>query len=169
MMGFIRPQRGEILFKGRRIESEDDFYELRTKIGYVFQDPDDQLFCPTVFEDLAFGPLNLGLRGRELEDRVNGVLKTLGISHLKDKLTYKLSGGEKRIVSIGAVLAMDPEGLILDEPLNGLDEEFSRRVEAIIRDVDRPLIVIAHDFSFLRRVCGKVFKLEGGRLEEFHL
>jgi len=169
MMGFLKPERGEIFFKGKKLQSEGDFYEVRAKIGYVFQDPDDQLFCPTVLEDLAFGPLNLGLRGRELEERLELVLRALDIYHLRDKLTYKLSGGEKRIVSIGTVLAMNPEGFIFDEPLNGLDEESSLKVEKIIRDLDKPLLVIAHDLGFLRRVCGRIFKLEGGRLEELHL
>lgn len=169
IMGFLRPQRGRVLFKGRELKDEKDFYEIRTKVGYVFQDPDDQLFCPTVFEDVAFGPLNLGLRGRELEKRVSRALDTLGISHLRDKVTYRLSGGEKRLVSIASVLAMEPEGLILDEPLNGLDREFSNRVEELVKGLDKAMIVIAHDLSFLRRVCGRVFKLEGGRLEELHL
>ncbi|MCS7232799.1 MAG: energy-coupling factor ABC transporter ATP-binding protein [Synergistetes bacterium] len=169
IMGFITPQKGKLLFKGKELRDERDFYELRTKVGYVFQDPDDQLFCPTVFEDIAFGPLNLGLRGKELEDRVNGILSWLSISHLKDKITYKLSGGEKRIVSIGAVLAMEPEGLILDEPLNGLDERYSLKVESIIKGLNKAIILIAHDFSLLKRVCRRVYKLEGGRLEELHL
>lgn len=169
IMGFLRPQSGRVLFKGRELKDERDFYGIRTKVGYVFQDPDDQLFCPTVFEDVAFGPLNLGLKGRELEERVSWALNTLGIAHLREKVTYKLSGGEKRLVSIASVLAMEPEGLILDEPLNGLDGRFSSRVEELIKGLDKPMIVIAHDLSFLSRVCGRVFKLEGGRLEELHL
>lgn len=169
IMGFIRPQKGKVLFKGKELSSEEDFYELRKGIGYVFQDPDDQLFCPTVFEDVAFGPLNLGLRGREVEERVKGVLDLLGIAHLKDKLTYKLSGGEKRIVSIATVLVMEPEGLILDEPLNGLDSYFSQKVMGIMERLEKAMLVIAHDLSFLRRICGRIYWLEGGRLEELHI
>ncbi len=169
VMGFVKPTRGKVIFKGREMVSEEDFHELRRAIGYVFQDADDQLFCPTVFEDIAFGPLNLGLRGRDLEDRVNAILSLLNISYLKDRVTYKLSGGEKRLVSIGAVLAMEPEGLILDEPLNGLDERFSARVEEIIMGLNKTMIIISHDLSFLRRVARRIFKLEGGRLEELHI
>ncbi len=168
-MGFLKPQRGSILFNGRPLESENDFYELRKSVGYVFQDPDDQLFCPTVFEDVAFGPLNLGLRGKEVEERVNEVLRKLGILHLKDKITYKLSGGEKRLVSIAAVLAMEPEGLILDEPVNGLDEEARARVEHILVSLSKSIVVISHDISFLKRVCGRILRLESGKLVELHL
>jgi len=169
-MGFLKPQKGSVLFKGRPLESEDDFYELRKSIGYVFQDPDDQLFCPTVFEDVAFGPLNLGLRGKGVEERVNKVLRELGILHLKDKITYKLSGGEKRLVSIAAVLAMEPEGLILDEPINGLDEEARARVEHILVSLSsKSIVVISHDVSFLKRVCGRILRLGSGKLVELHL
>jgi cobalt/nickel transport system ATP-binding protein len=99
---------------GKEIQKEEDFYRLKTSVGYSFQNPDEQLFSPSVEEELAFGPLNLDLPRDEVKKRIKKALSLLEIEHLKEKVTFKLSGGEKRLVSIACVLTMEPSALILD-------------------------------------------------------
>ena len=127
ILGFI-PFEGEIIFDGKPIKEKSDFKELRRRVGYVFQNPDDQLFMPTVREELAFGPENLGLPAEEIERRIERVALKLGIKALLDKPVFELSYGQKRLVSIACVLTMEPPLLILDEPTNGLDRENWERV-----------------------------------------
>ena len=113
IMGLLKPQRGKIIIWGKERETEEDFSELRRRIGFVFQDPDDQLFSPTVEEDIAFGPLNMGKSVEETEEIVNEVCNKLEINELKERITSKLSWGQKRLVSLAGVLAMKPEILSL--------------------------------------------------------
>lgn len=164
LVGLLRPQGGRVWAFGaeRRVESE--FYEVRRRAGYVFQDPDDQLFCPTVAEDVAFGPLNLGKTPAEARAIVDRVLADLGLSSLRDRVTYKLSGGEKRLVSLATVLAMDPDVLLLDEPTNALDEPTTARLGDILLGLPQAMIVISHDPSFRARVATRGLSLRAGRL-----
>ena len=121
IMGLLKPDSGTVEAFGRPRQEESDFVEVRRRIGLLFQDADDQLFSPTVLEDVAFGPLNLG-KTREEALAVSGeTLDFLGLKGFEDRVTYKLSGGEKRLVSLATVLAMRPEVLLLDEPSTGLD------------------------------------------------
>ncbi len=143
IMGFIKPLSGRVLFKGKEPKTEDDWLKLRTGIGYVFQNPDDQLFCPTVYEDISFGPLNLGFKN--VDEIVNEVLKLFDVLNLKDRFTHTLSGGEKRIISIAAVLAMKPEALIMDEPSAGLDEEKLQKLAQFLNETKKAVIVVSHD------------------------
>jgi cobalt/nickel transport system ATP-binding protein len=164
IMGFVKPLKGEIYFSGKKVETEEDFYKLRTSVGYVFQNPDEQLFSPTVEEELAFAPLNLGLSRREVKDRINRVLKQFKIEHLKERITFQLSGGEKRIVSIACVLTMEPRALILDEPTNALDGVHFTRLVEFLKNTDKGLVVITHDDRLLKTFPWKVYKLSARKL-----
>ena len=164
LMGFIKPLRGKIYLEGEEVKTEEDFYKLRTTIGYVFQNPDEQLFSPTVEEELAFAPLNLGLPRDEVERRINRVLELFEISHLRERVTFKLSGGEKRLVSIACVLTMEPQALILDEPTNALDEKHFQRLFEFLKNTDKGIIVITHDDRLLKNLPWRVYRLEGGKL-----
>jgi len=123
LMGFLKFSSGQIRIFGREMAKEEDFKWARERVGLLFQDPDDQLFCPTVLEDVAFGPLNLGYKPKEAIQIAKETLKTLGLEGFEDRVTYKLSGGEKKLISLATVLSMQPKVLLLDEPTNGLDEE----------------------------------------------
>jgi len=164
IMGFIKPIRGDIYLFGKRVQSEEDFYRLRTTIGYVFQNPDHQLFSPTVEEELAFAPLNLGLERGEVESRIKKVLKIFGIEHLRKKITFKLSGGEKRLVSIACVLTAEPQALIMDEPTNDLDEYHFQLLLKFLKETPKALIVITHDERLLKTLRWKTYRMEKGDL-----
>jgi cobalt/nickel transport system ATP-binding protein len=158
ILGFI-PFEGEIIFDGKPIKEKNDFKELRRKVGYVFQNPDDQLFMPTVREELAFGPENLGLPAEEIERRIERVALKLGIKALLDKPVFELSYGQKRLVSIACVLTMEPPLLILDEPTNGLDRENWERVLSFLEKTPNAVLVITHDRELIRRLRWKVVYL----------
>ena len=147
--GLARPQSGQVLFHGVPLDDEKDFHELRCKVGFVLQHAEDQLFFPTVLEDVAFGPLNLGLAADEARDRAIETLRNLGLAGFEDRLTHRLSGGEKKLVSLAAVMAMQPEALLLDEPTNGLDSDARQRIIDILSNLDTARITISHDWDFL--------------------
>jgi len=158
ILGFI-PFEGEIIFDGKPVREKSDFKKLRRKVGYVFQNPDDQLFMPTVREELAFGPENLGLPAEEIERRIERVALKLGIKSLLDKPVFELSYGQKRLVSIACVLTMEPPLLILDEPTNGLDRENWERVLSFLEKTPNAVLVITHDRELIRRLRWKVVYL----------
>ena len=147
--GLARPQSGQVLFHGVPLNDEKDFHELRCKVGFVLQHAEDQLFFPTVLEDVAFGPLNLGLAPDEARDRAIETLRDLGLAGFEDRLTHRLSGGEKKLVSLAAVMAMQPEALLLDDPTNGLDNDARQRIIDILSCLDTARITISHDWDFL--------------------
>lgn len=165
LMGLLRPQAGRVVAFGSERREERDFQDVWRRAGFVFQDPDDQLFCPSVAEDIAFGPLNLGKSKAETAAIVDRVLQRLGLGHLRDRITHKLSGGEKRLVTLAAVLAMEPEVLLLDEPTNGLDEPTCARVVEILNSLPQAMIIVSHDPTFRRQVETRSVRLLGGRLE----
>jgi len=165
LIGLLRPSQGRITAFGRERDVEADFVEVRRLAGLVFQDPDDQLFCPTVAEDVAFGPLNLGRSRAECIAIVDKVLDDLGLMHLRDRVTHKLSGGEKRLVTLAAVLAMDPKVLLLDEPTNAVDEPTTARLVEILLGLPQAMIVISHDPHFRRQIATRTLRLSDGRLE----
>jgi cobalt/nickel transport system ATP-binding protein len=166
ILGF-NPFEGEIFFEGKPVREEKDFKYLRTKVGYIFQNPDDQLFMPTVREELAFAPQNLGLPQEEIEKRINRVLELLNIKHLKDRTTFNLSFGEKRLVSIGCVLTMEPEILLMDEPSNGLDLKNWKRVRDFLQTTEKAVILITHDKELIQSLRWKVIYLTNLPLENF--
>jgi cobalt/nickel transport system ATP-binding protein len=164
LVGLLVPPSGVVAAFGVERRVEKDFHDVRKRVGLVFQDPDDQLFCPTVAEDIAFGPLNLGKTRKEAAAIVETILERLDILRLRDRVTHKLSGGEKRLVTLAAVLAMEPEVLLLDEPTNALDERFYDRLVAILLDLPQAMIVVSHDPHFRRQIATRSVTLEQGRL-----
>ena len=166
IVGLLRPERGEIEIFGRPRRKEADFHEVRRRAGLLFQDADDQLFCPTVLEDVAFGPLNLGHDRAGVRQIVTQTLEELGLSGYEDRITYKLSGGEKRLVALAAVLAMQPEVLLLDEPTAGLDETSRRRLHEILQNLPQSMIVVSHDREFRETIAKRTLFLCEGRLED---
>jgi cobalt/nickel transport system ATP-binding protein len=149
---------------GKIRREERDFAEVRRRIGLLFQDPDDQLFSPTVLEDVAFGPLNLGKTKAEAAAVARRTLSFLGLDGFENRITFKLSGGEKRLVSLAAVLAMEPEALLLDEPVNGLDTRTRLRLMGILRGLDLSYILISHELDFLTATTDIIFTMENGHV-----
>jgi len=149
IMGLLRPQAGSIVIFGQEVKKEKDFVEVRQKVGMLFQNADDQLFCPTVLEDVAFGPLNLGRTPDEAIQIARETMERLGLHGFEDRVTYKLSGGEKKLVSLATVLAMEPQLLLLDEPTAGLDEATKHRLIHILTDLDIAFMVVSHENDFL--------------------
>jgi cobalt/nickel transport system ATP-binding protein len=164
MVGLLKPQAGEVLAFGQVRRAERDFREVRRRAGLLFQDPDDQLFCPSVAEDVAFGPLNLGKSRAEADAIVTRTLDRLGLSGLADRVTHKLSGGEKRLVTLATVLAMDPEVLLLDEPTNALDEEAEARLIGVLLGLPQAMVIVSHDHAFRTRLATRVATLANGRV-----
>lgn len=164
ILGFLRPASGIIKIFGKERQKESDFIEIRPNLGLLFQDPEIQLFCPTIKEDLAFGPLNKGLSRSEVQTLIKEVADFLKIPHLLEKSPLKLSGGEKKLCALASVMTMSPVVYLLDEPTNGLDEEFKEVLKIFLKDKAETFIVISHDEEFLREVCQKIYVLEEGRL-----
>lgn len=161
--GLLKPNAGIIKLGGIPVKNEKDFVNLRRKIGFALQNADDQIFFPTVLEDVAFGPLNLGLSRKEATDRAEESLAVAGLENYGKKSSYNLSGGEKRLVALAGIMAMRPEALLLDEPLTGLDEKARNRVTQVIKNMKCAKIIVAHDKDFLEETCTKKILLEGGR------
>ena len=169
IVGLLAPSAGEIEVFGKARVSEADFLDVRTRVGLLFQDSEDQLFSPTVGEDVAFGPLNLG-RGKEEATRIaSEKLAAVGLAGFEERISYRLSTGEKRLVSLAGVLAMEPEVLLLDEPSAGLDEDAEARILEILGALQMGMIVISHDRDFLRGLCSRVVRLQGGKIEPCEL
>jgi cobalt/nickel transport system ATP-binding protein len=164
IMGLLTPDSGEVEIFGKKRVIESDFAEIRGRIGFLFQDSDDQLFCPTVMEDVAFGPLNLGQSPEEARRTVVETLKSLELNGFEDRVTYKLSGGEKRLVALATVLAMKPELLILDEPTTGLDEKTTERLIQILRESGLAYVIISHDRDFIKRTATKLLEIKEGQI-----
>ncbi len=164
MLGLLSPSQGKIIAFGQQCYQETDFIEVRAKVGLLFQEADDQLFCPTVAEDVAFGPLNLGKSPDEANKIVHQVLLELGLVNYENRITYRLSGGEKRLVSLATVLAMQPEVLLLDEPTTGLDEQAQSRLIEILQNLPQATLIVSHDLSFLQQVTQRILRLQQGQL-----
>ncbi len=162
IMGLLKPQTGVITAFGQEVRGEKGFREVRRRVGLLFQDADDQLFSPTVIEDVAFGPMNLGMGRDEAREKAREVLATLGLFGYEDRITFRLSGGEKRMVSLATVLAMEPDVLLLDEPTTGLDRETGKRLISVLRDSPVARLVISHDFDFLEQVTTGIYSLVRG-------
>ena len=172
IMGLLKPDSGRIEIFGKTMRAEKDFLAVRHRIGLLFQDADDQLFSPTVLEDVAFGPLNLGKSKQEAIDISRNMLSTLGLTGFEDRITLKLSGGEKRLVSLAAVLAMEPKVLLLDEPSAGLDEKTKEQLVRILKNLDISYIIVTHEFDFLADLAESIYTLQNGKIlldTELHL
>jgi cobalt/nickel transport system ATP-binding protein len=141
-----------------------DLRDLRAAVGLVFQDPDDQLFMPTVAEDVAFGPLNLGLAREEVEARVAAALAAVRMEPVIDRAPHQLSLGQRRRVAIATVLAIQPRLLVLDEPSANLDPRARRELLEVLDAIDRTMLVVTHDLPFAARLCERAVILSGGRI-----
>ena len=146
------------------IVGEDDVKDLRARVGLVFQDPDDQLFMPTVREDVAFGPLNLGFSRAEVEDRVQSALHAVRMDEHGSRAPHQLSLGQRRRVAIATVLAMHPSLLVLDEPSANLDPRTRRELIETLDAVERTMLIVTHDLPLAARLCERSVLLSGGRV-----
>jgi cobalt/nickel transport system ATP-binding protein len=159
--GLLRGE-GELQVAGLQVG--DDLRELRAAVGLVFQDPDDQLFMPTVAEDVAFGPLNLGLDRDAVRDRVDRALAAVRMTGVTDRAPHQLSLGQRRRVAIATVLAMRPRLLVLDEPSANLDPRARRELLEILDGIDRTMLVVTHDLPFAAQLCERAVLLSSGRV-----
>lgn len=159
--GSLTPQHGEVRI-GDTPVIKSTLPVIRRTVGTVFQDPDDQLFMPTVFEDVAFGPMNLGLPAEEIESRVVSALERVGASRLRDRPPHRLSGGEKRAVAIATVLAMIPDVLVMDEPSSNLDPRSRRRLIELLSSFEHTKIIATHDLELAVEVCGRAIVMDDG-------
>ncbi len=165
LVGLEKPVAGRLLAFGRPCITEADFRRVRRRVGLLFQDPDDQLFCPTVEEDVAFGPLNLGETPKAAFATARATLDRLGLAHLAERITHRLSGGEKRLVALAGLLAMAPEVLLLDEPTNALDDANRARMLELLAGLDATMVIVSHDRAALERLATRAVVLQRGRLE----
>jgi cobalt/nickel transport system ATP-binding protein len=159
--GYLTPVKGEVRI-GDKLLTPATAAIVRRSVGMVFQDSDDQLFMPTVFEDVAFGPLNMGMSAGEVEMRVTAALDRVGMNHLRERPPYKLSAGEKRAVSIASVLVMLPDVLVMDEPSSDLDPRGRRRLIELLRGFEHTRIIATHDLELVVELCSRVIVLDRG-------
>ena len=162
LLGLL-PCQGRVLVDGREV-SRKNLSEIRRKLGFVLQNSDNQMFMPTVYEDMLFGPLNYGLPRQEAEARVDAVLEKLGLRELGHRYNHKISGGEKRMAAIATVLAMEPEAILMDEPTSALDPCNRRLVIRTIRQLPQTKVITSHDLDMILDTCGRVILLSGGRI-----
>ena len=163
MNGIHLPQHGTIRVSGLEL-NPDNILEVRRRVGIVFQDPDDQLFMPSVRKDVEFGPQNLGLEGAELDERVDSSMDAVGVLDLADRTPNHLSFGQKRRVAIAGVLAMQPEILILDEPTSNLDPASRRELSDILRSLNITQLIVTHDLPYALELCPRSIVLDEGRV-----
>ena len=159
--GVLRAGAGTVSVSGLSVD-DANLAEIRRRVGIVFQDPDDQLFMPTVRDDVAFGPANLGLRGAELEARVAMALAAVGVADLADRVPHHLSFGQRRRVAIATVLAMEPDILVLDEPTSNLDPASRRELADILRALPVTVLMVTHDLPYAAELCERSLILSGG-------
>lgn len=166
--GILRPFSGEILLKGEKV-TKKNIRACRETVGIVFQDPDDQVLAPSVEEDIAFGPINMGLSRGEVETRVKEALEMVGLTGFEERAPHHLSGGQKKLVAIAGILAMRPEVIVLDEPTAGLDPLSSARILELIMKMNRELgitlLLSTHDVDVVPYFAERVFVLHHGKLE----
>jgi len=159
--GILTAGRGTVTVAGMEVSAKN-LLEIRRRVGIVFQNPDDQLFMPSVREDVAFGPANLGIRGDELEERVRLALDRVGMLDYIDRPPHHLSFGQRRRVSVSTVLAMEPEILVLDEPSSNLDPASRRELADILLDLDLTTLMITHDLPYALELCPRALILDDG-------
>ena len=164
MNGIHPAEHGSVSVAGEVIDTKDKdlLRRIRGKVGVVFQDPDDQLFMPTVGEDIAFGPYNMGLRGSELDAVVDQALALVHMSEFKDRPPHHLSFGQRRRVAVATVLAMKPEILVLDEPSSNLDPASRRELADILRSLEITILMVTHDIPYAYELCERSIILSGG-------
>ncbi len=166
MVGLEKPVSGTVTLFGATCRKEAEFRRARPRIGFLFQESDDQLFCPSVIEDVAFGPLNTGADEETARARAARTLENLGIAHLAERFTHRLSGGEKRLVCLAGLLAMEPDVLLLDEPTNGVDGENGARLRAALLAFKGAMILVSHDDGFVAEIATRAMVLSAGHLHD---
>ena len=166
--GILRPTKGEVLIKGKpKKYDKKSLIEVRKTVGLVFQNPDDQIFAPTVKEDVAFGPLNLGLPKEEVERRVKEALKAVGMEGFENKPPHHLSGGQKKRVAIAGILAMQPEIIVLDEPTSGLDPVGASKIMKLLYELNKEgmtIIISTHDVDLVPVYADRVYIIYDGKI-----
>jgi cobalt/nickel transport system ATP-binding protein len=163
LIGILPPAAGELKVCGMPLH-KDTLGEVRRRAALVFQNPEDQLFMPTVEEDIAFGPRNYGLAEETIQVRMTAVLEELGISHLKNRFSHKLSGGEKRLAALAGVLVMAPSLLLLDEPASFLDPRARRGLIRILAGLSHTMVIATHDLDLALKLCPRVILLNHGKI-----
>lgn len=161
--GYLWPSSGQVRV-GDYALTKENLQDARRSVGMVFQDPDDQLFMPTVREDVAFGPLNLGMSEEDALQCVTVALRQVGALHLQDRPPHRLSSGEKRAVAIATVLAMSPDVLVLDEPSTGLDPKSRRQLIDWLEDYQHTKIIATHDLDLVLDLCQRTIVLSAGKV-----
>ena len=161
--GILTSRHGDVLVEGTRL-TRDNLPATRAKVGLVFQNPDDQLFSPTVFEDVAFGPLHMGLSKDEVVSRVEAALNAVRMSAYRDRLSHHLSVGEKKRIAIATVLSMDPQILVLDEPSAGLDPRARRTLINLLRELPITMLVSTHDMKLVEELFPRTIVMDEGRI-----
>ena len=162
LLGLLRGK-GEIMADGIRLEKKT-LAEIRRKIGFVLQNSDNQMFMPTVYDDMMFAPMNYGMTREEAEKKVDAVLARLELTALRDRYNHKLSGGEKKMAAIAAVLAMEPGTVLMDEPTSGLDPYNRRLIIRTVRGMRETKLIASHDLDMILDCCSRVILLSEGRI-----
>lgn len=163
MNGYMLPSDGAVTIGDLQLTKKTRL-EIRKKVGVVFQNPDDQLFMPTVYDDVAFGPLNLEMSAERVKERVTEALQTVGCLHLREKPPHHLSGGQKRAVAIATVIAMAPDILVMDEPSSNLDPKSRRYLIRLLNGFNHTKIIATHDLDFILEVCKRCLVIKEGRI-----
>ena len=161
--GLLTPTAGRLFISGLEVVPAN-YTAVRRRVGFVFQDPNDQLFCPTVLDDVAFGPLHLGLPIEEVIERVQAALRRVGLPGFERRVPQRLSAGEKRLVAIATVLSYEPEILVLDEPSAALDPRNRRRLIELLKGIGGTQLVATHDLDLAWELCERAVLLAGGRV-----
>lgn len=164
LIGLITPDSGQVKLFGTPMSDAKAFEQARLKIGFLFQNSDDQLFCPTVLDDVAFGPLNQELSMEEARKRSIQALETVGLAGFENRVPHRLSGGEKKLVALATILAMEPKVLVLDEPTTGLSPEARDRLADILNRLNMTRLVISHDMDFLTNVTDRLIGMRDGKI-----
>jgi cobalt/nickel transport system ATP-binding protein len=162
--GYLTPVSGKVRI-GDYPLTKETVQEVRRTVGMVFQDPDDQLFMSTVFDDVAFGPLNLGLPAEDVNDRVQNALETVEVFNLKDRPSYRLSAGQKRRVAIASVLSMSPDILVMDEPSAGLDPKARKKLIRLLKSFKHSKIIATHDLDMVLDLCERTIVIHNGLIK----
>ena len=162
LLGLLQHE-GHIIVDSLEVEKKN-YPEIRKKLGYVLQDSDNQMFMPTVYEDMMFAPMNYGFTRDEAEKRVDETLKKLGLMELKHRHNHKISGGEKRMAAIATILAMDPEVILMDEPSTALDPMNRRTLINTIKQLPQTKIIASHDLDMILETCNRVILLNHGEI-----
>ena len=163
--GLILPDAGQVVYEGNPCRAEKDFVQARQKLGYLLQQAEDQLFCSSILEDVAFGPYNLGHSAAESEAKARAALQEFGLEHLADCNGQRLSGGEQKLAALASILVMDVSLLFLDEPTNNLDEQSRALLLSILERYNLPALIVSHDLPFLLATCTSFRLLEDGVLK----